>query len=290
MKNQKKTNTSIEETQIDTVIGSSLSKKHIMWTEVFLFVAVIFLIIVFIFDIHVRIANGKRDDGESPKPVVTEITTEETSITPDISLTSIVTTIPTTTISSTDTVVTSEEVISTTEATTSASSTNNIEDDSQKPIVAADLVYEPVPIMVEPLPVEPPIFIEPTVVETETVTENVENVEELVMSEETEEEVIEEPQEEEPVEEESMTYLGNLKITGYVATGNRTASGVYPYVGGVAMSSSYGFPWGTKIYIDGLGTFELFDCGCAYGVVDVFRSSEPECYALTSYRDVYVIN
>ena len=289
MKNQKKTNTSIEETQIDTVIGSSLSKKHIMWTEVFLFVAVIFLIIVFIFDIHVRIANGKRDDGESPKPVVTEITTEETSITPDISLTSIVTTIPTTTISSTDTVVTSEEVISTTEATTSASSTNNIEDDSQKPIVAADLVYEPVPIMVEPLPVEPPIFIEPTVVETETVTENVENVEELVMSEETEEEVIEEPQEEEPVEE-SMTYLGNLKITGYVATGNRTASGVYPYVGGVAMSSSYGFPWGTKIYIDGLGTFELFDCGCAYGVVDVFRSSEPECYALTSYRDVYVIN
>ena len=144
--------------------------------------------------------------------------------------------------------------------------------------------------MVEPLPVEPPIFIEPTVVETETVTENVENVEELVMSEETEEEVIEEPQEEEPVEEESMTYLGNLKITGYVATGNRTASGVYPYVGGVAMSSSYGFPWGTKIYIDGLGTFELFDCGCAYGVVDVFRSSEPECYALTSYRDVYVIN
>lgn len=287
MKNQKKTNTSIEETQIDTVIGSSLSKKHIMWTEVFLFVAVLFLIIVFIYDIHVRIENGKRDNGESPKPVVTEITTEETSITTDISLTSIVTTIPTTTTSSTDTVVTSEEVISTTEATAIASSTNNIEEDSQKPIVAADLVYEPVPIMVEPLPVEPPIFIEPTVVETETVTENVEV---LVMSEETEEEVvIEEPQEEEPVKEE-MTYLGNLKITGYVATGNPTASGVYPYVGGVAMSSSYGFPWGTKIYIDGLGTFELFDCGCAYGVVDVFRSSEPECYALTSYRDVYVIN
>jgi len=287
MKNQKETNTSIEETQIDTVIGSSLSKKHIMWTEVFLFVAVLFLIIVFIYDIHVRIENGKRDNGESPKPVVTEITTEETFITTDISLTSIVTTLPTTTISSTDTVVTSEDVISTTEATAIASSTNNIEDDSQKPIVAADLVYEPVPIMVEPLPVEPPIFIEPTVVETETVTEN---VEELVMSEETEEVVIEEPQEEEPVEEESMTYLGNLKITGYVATGNPTASGVYPYVGGVAMSRSYGFPWGTKIYIDGLGTFELFDCGCAYGVVDVFRSSEAECYALTSYRDVYVIN
>lgn len=288
MKNQKKTNTSIEETQIDTVIGSSLSKKHIMWTEVFLFVAVLFLIIVFIYDIHVRIENGKRDNGESPKPVVTEITTEETSITTDISLTSIVTTIPTTTTSSTDTVVTSEEVISTTEATAIASSTNNIEEDSQKPIVAADLVYEPVPIMVEPLPVEPPIFIEPTVVETETVTENVEV---LVMSEETEEEVvIEEPQEEEEPVKEEMTYLGNLKITGYVATGNPTASGVYPYVGGVAMSSSYGFPWGTKIYIDGLGTFELFDCGCAYGVVDVFRSSESECYALTSYRDVYVIN
>ena len=91
-------------------------------------------------------------------------------------------------------------------------------------------------------------------------------------------------------EERSMTYLGNLKITGYVATGNPTASGCYPYVGGVAMSRGYDLPWGTTIYIDGLGYYTLNDCGCGYGVVDVFCNSVSECYDITSWRDVYIVN
>jgi|GEM_PF-3783779 len=94
-----------------------------------------------------------------------------------------------------------------------------------------------------------------------------------------------------PVEtpEGNLRLLGSLKITGYVATGKKTASGVYPYVGGVAMSKKYGLPWGTKIYIEGLGYYTLNDTGCKYGVVDVFCSSVKECYALTSNANVYVV-
>ena len=88
----------------------------------------------------------------------------------------------------------------------------------------------------------------------------------------------------------NMTLLGNLYITGYVETGNPTASGVYPYVGGVAMSTSYGLPYGTTIYIEGLGYYTLFDTGCNYGVVDVFCNTVDECYNLTSWRNVYVVN
>lgn len=88
----------------------------------------------------------------------------------------------------------------------------------------------------------------------------------------------------------NMTYLGELKITGYIATGNPTASGDYPYVGGVAMNTSYGLSYGTTIYIEDLGYYTLNDTGCAYGVVDVFCNSEQECYNLTSYHNVYVVD
>ena len=88
----------------------------------------------------------------------------------------------------------------------------------------------------------------------------------------------------------NMTYLGNLKITGYVATGNPTASGYYPYVGGVAMSRSYGLPYGTTIYIEGLGYYTLNDTGCDYGIVDVFCNTIQECYNITSYKNVYIVN
>lgn len=88
----------------------------------------------------------------------------------------------------------------------------------------------------------------------------------------------------------NMTLLGNLRITGYVETGYPTASGVYPYVGGVAMSTSYGIPYGSTIYIEDLGYYTLFDTGCAYGVVDVFCNTVDECYQLTSWSNVYVVN
>lgn len=86
--------------------------------------------------------------------------------------------------------------------------------------------------------------------------------------------------------------IGNFKITGYVATGNKTSSGTVPTVGRtVAMNNSQrkelGINYGDKIYIEGLGTYAVEDSGCAYGVVDVFCATVKGCYAITSYYDVY---
>lgn len=102
-------------------------------------------------------------------------------------------------------------------------------------------------------------------------------------------EEIEEPTDQIYEETSDRVYLGNMRITGYVATGNATASGEMPYVGGVALSTSYGIPYGTRIYIDGFGEYVVNDTGCAYGVVDVFCNTIDECYALTSYADVYLL-
>lgn len=102
-------------------------------------------------------------------------------------------------------------------------------------------------------------------------------------------EEIEEPTNQIYEETSDRVYLGNMRITGYVATGNATASGEMPYVGGVALSASYDIPYGTRIYIDGFGEYVVNDTGCAYGVVDVFCNTIDECYALTSYADVYLL-
>lgn len=148
------------------------------------------------------------------------------------------------------------------------------------------------------------------VTEMTTTTTTVVTEEETVIVEEEEvitetepiqtEQVIEEHQIEHPISDvinddtindlSSMTLLGNLRITGYVATGNRTANGEIPYVGGVAINRSYGLPYGTKIYIDGMGYFVINDTGCKTGVVDVFCNTVAECYALTSYADIYIVN
>jgi hypothetical protein len=88
--------------------------------------------------------------------------------------------------------------------------------------------------------------------------------------------------------------LGNFRITGYVSTGNKTASGVWPTVGRtIAMNKSQmktlGLSYGDTIRIDGLGTYVLEDCGCASGRIDVFCSSVKACYALPSHADAYLV-
>lgn len=103
-------------------------------------------------------------------------------------------------------------------------------------------------------------------------------------------EVIEIVTEETFEENSEMTLLGEMRITGYVATGNPTASGDMPYVGGVALSRDYGIPFGSTVYIENLGYYTVNDIGCAYGVVDVFCNTVEECYALTPYSNVYLIN
>ena len=95
--------------------------------------------------------------------------------------------------------------------------------------------------------------------------------------------------------DENETYLGYFRITGYVSTGNQTASGTWPSAGRtIAMNrsqlDSLGLEWGDTIRIDGLGTYTLEDCGCKSGVIDVFCNSVSACYDLTSHADAYLVN
>ena len=91
--------------------------------------------------------------------------------------------------------------------------------------------------------------------------------------------------------------LGTFYITGYTAEegfpyGSTTASGVGVKPGICAMNNSQrkelGIKYGDKIYIDGLGTFTVADCGCAYGVVDIWVYTNAEAYSMTGYYNVYI--
>lgn len=258
-------NNKVTEQEID-VVGSS---KHTV--NIKAIISFVMMVTVFIIGFNFRINKANYLEPEVEE-IVSVTTTENMSttmgattsiVTTTSSSTSCVTTTPCTTVATT------EEVTTTTEEECIITMPVNIQ------------VVIDEPVQEDPSP-EPIIETEPVVVD--------------VVEESSTEESIDPPiVEEEPVavdetEPLSMTYLGNLYITGYVATGNPTASGPYPYVGGVAMSRSYGFEWGTTIYIDGLGYYTLFDTGCSYGVVDVFCNTIPECYDLTSWRDVYVVN
>lgn len=89
-------------------------------------------------------------------------------------------------------------------------------------------------------------------------------------------------------------YAGRYQITGYDAcevccgkTDAITASGVKATAGRtVAMRD---LPFGTKIYIDGLGEYVVEDRGVRSGVVDVFCNSHKECYEITGKYDVYAM-
>lgn len=253
----------VTEQEID-VVGSS---KHTV--NIKAIISFVMMVTVFIIGFNFRINKANYLEPEVEE--IVSVTTTENMSTTMVTTTSIVTTTSSTSCVTTTpctTVATTEEVTTTTEEECIITIPVNIQ------------VVIDEPVQEDPSP-EP-------IIETEPVVE--------VVEESSTEESIDPPiVEEEPVSTEeteplSMTYIGNLYITGYVATGNPTASGPYPYVGGVAMSRSYGFEWGTTIYIDGLGYYTLFDTGCSYGVVDVFCNTIPECYDLTSWRDVYVVN
>lgn len=224
----------------------------------------VFALVVLVALASIFVPNTTSEDSKSyvtlPSPSVTYNTacteSQNIAITTSSITTTFVTTTPVTTV---------ETTVATTEETT-------VETES------AVIIEEPVH---EEYVEQPPVVEEhhePPVEEPVVSNEPEPSVEEIVETESV------------PEEPHEMTYLGNLKITGYVATGNPTASGVYPYVGGVAMSRGYGLPWGTTIYIEGLGYYTLNDTGCSYGTVDVFCSSISECYDLTSWHDVYIVN
>lgn len=91
-------------------------------------------------------------------------------------------------------------------------------------------------------------------------------------------------------------YIGTMWITGYTAEegfpeGSATASGYGVRPGYCAMNAeqrrSLGISYGDYIYVEGLGTYTVMDCGCGWGVVDIWVYSNAEAYAMTGYYDVY---
>lgn len=93
----------------------------------------------------------------------------------------------------------------------------------------------------------------------------------------------------------SLAYIGTYRITGYDIcysccgkTDGITASGTRAAVGRtVAMK---GYPYGTKIYIEGIGYRTVEDTGgFRTNTIDVLCSNHSECYAITGYRKVYLV-
>lgn len=96
--------------------------------------------------------------------------------------------------------------------------------------------------------------------------------------------------------------FGEFYITGYTPTCEHccgksdgiTASGVEATVGKtVAMHridmSILGIEYGDRIYIEGIGERVVEDTGCRQGVIDVACASHEDCYKVTRYATVEVL-
>lgn len=92
-----------------------------------------------------------------------------------------------------------------------------------------------------------------------------------------------------------MIPIGTCRLTGYDAcirccgkTNGITASGTYAQANRTI--GMKGYPYGTRVYIEGLGYYIVEDTGyLGYNHVDVFCNNHTECYAITGYRNVYIV-
>lgn len=92
----------------------------------------------------------------------------------------------------------------------------------------------------------------------------------------------------------AMTFIGRFDIVGYDLcetccgkTDGITRSGTVATVGRTVAVN--GLPFGTVLYIDGIGERVVEDRGyLADGVIDVLCNNHAECYEITSVRDVWI--
>ena len=108
-------------------------------------------------------------------------------------------------------------------------------------------------------------------------------------------EAIEEP-------EPQMTYLGRYKVTGYDICPRccgrqpwdydygKTASGTLATCG-ITCAAPKDLPFGTRLYIDGIGYRTVEDRGGAVNGqhIDVLCPDHATCYQITGYYDVYIV-
>ena len=96
-------------------------------------------------------------------------------------------------------------------------------------------------------------------------------------------------QDEDPLD--GMEYLGVWHITAYAYTGSPCANGNYPSTGYTVACNS--LPFGTEIYIDGIGYHTVEDRGPGWlgnHWCDVYMGDTASCIQWGSqYRDVYLV-
>lgn len=96
-------------------------------------------------------------------------------------------------------------------------------------------------------------------------------------------------QEEQPPD---LEYLGNYFITAYEDTGLLCANGTYPTVGYTVAHNT--FPFGTELYIEGVGYRTVEDRGPSYlgsEWLDLYLGDASECYQWgEQHRNVYLVN
>lgn len=101
-----------------------------------------------------------------------------------------------------------------------------------------------------------------------------------------------------PVVEEAepeREYLGRYYITGYDTcarccgkSDGITASGTTATVGRT-VAAGRELHFGATIWIEGIGERVVEDRGVGNGCIDVFCADHPDCYALTGWYDVYLV-
>lgn len=99
------------------------------------------------------------------------------------------------------------------------------------------------------------------------------------------------------IESSKRVYLGTYRITGYTISyadcgkiDGITASGVRAEVGRTCAAGP-GLPFGTRVYIEGIGERIVEDRGggVGNGHIDVLFETCDECFAATGYYNVYLI-
>ena len=93
-------------------------------------------------------------------------------------------------------------------------------------------------------------------------------------------------------EKTDMTYAGNFMTTAYTWTGNPCANGNYPTDGYTVACNS--LPFGTRVYIEGIGERVVEDCGpgsMPNEWLDIYMDSYDACIQWgVQYKEVYVID
>lgn len=96
---------------------------------------------------------------------------------------------------------------------------------------------------------------------------------------------------------EEVEYLGYFWVTGYDIcidccgkTDGITANNTIAEVG-YTCAASEDLPFGTRLYIDGIGERVVEDRGGAIegARIDVLCANHEDCYAITGYYDVWII-